>query len=153
MTLGFVVVCQQAILVPQGTHAPSGLLAGSNQILIVGPTLLLRPRQLPTEFSFSVVIGVRGAAISGQPSPQLTARFVTPEGEPVAAMGPVNLQAPPPPPGVPSLPPDEANAIIVFQLQNVYLATEGPYAIVVNIDGQDLGQTMIPVRPLPKEVT
>ncbi len=147
--VAFIVPCMQAISLPSNNN--SAILSSPSPMAILGPTLLLRPRQVPTEFSFSVVIGIRGLDLFRDTPPALAWTLTSPEGEVVFRAPPVSLKMTSPPPNSPPLPPEEANAIVGANIQNVRLPVQGHYRLTVTIDGERVASQEIPVRILPQE--
>ncbi len=149
--IAFIIACMQTIPLPPNALPSQTAAILSSPMAIVGPTLLLRPRHVPTEFSFSIVIGVRGIDLFRDVPAQLTWNMTTPGGDVVFSAPAIPLTLGPPSSDVTPLPIEDANAIFGLNIQNVSLPVEGHYRVTVKVDGLDIGYQEIPVRVLPKE--
>lgn len=133
---------------PEQFVGPPGPL-GPTPFVVVGPTLLLRPRHVPTEFTFAVVIGVRGIAPNPEEPPRLGLRLLAPDGQVVFEPTPVPLRFHPES-GHPAVPDEDVQAVVGLNLQNLFLPVEGRYSVVVEVDGVAIGRQTLAVWALSR---
>ncbi len=146
MELVFIVVSNQ--LLP---NLPTSVTLGPQQVVIVSPVLMLRPKHVPTQFSFAVTIGLRGFDISATTPPKLHWKIVAPNGQEIFDSPIMPLQSPSLiPEGIELLPPEEANIILGLNIQNLDIPEQGNYKIIVYVDDKEIGSQNVPVRVQPK---
>lgn len=130
---------------------PDALAIDSQRMVIINPVLILRPKQIPTQFSFAVTIGLRGIDVFQSLPSQLQWRLIAPNNNEIFQTPLIPLKSPNPiPENVVPLSTEDANIILGLNLQNVNLPTEGRYRLIVNVDNQEIGDQSIPVLAQPK---
>lgn len=133
---------------PEQFIGPPGPL-GRMPFFVVGPTLLLQPRYIPTEFTFALVIGLRGIAPNSEEPPRLGLRLLAPNSQVVFESQPIPLRFHPES-GYPAVPDEDVQAVVGLNLQNLLLPLEGHYSMVVEVDGVTIGTQTLAVWALSR---
>lgn len=112
-------------------------------IALVGPTLALKPRMIPTEYSFAVVLGVRGIHTSDEVA-QLTWSVLDSRGHKVVDRAPWSTGGPPIDPAQFG---SDGVLMMGAMVANVPLEVSGWYTLQVDQATQDIGSWQFLVRP------
>lgn len=123
---------------PKTEHAPVSV--GVTAVGILGA---LTPAYIPGQYSFAIIVGVRG--VDYRDPQRIQVQFLDPEGNPVLDTGTTVI----PRPDRPSLlTAEHAHVIMGLQAMNVTLSREGTYRTRVIWNDEPLDGSAIPVvRP------
>lgn len=107
---------------------------------LTGPTIVLRPRYVPSDYSFSITIGVSDFDLTRENTIKLV--FKSPSGDTLIDTGDCSLPASP---ADALIPKEYQGAVMSAPFQNVELNSEGVYHLEILFNGESLGTKEIPV--------
>lgn len=107
---------------------------------LTAPVIALRPKFVPSEYSFSVTVGISGFDLTKDN----TIRFVfeTPAGTNLVDTGSISLS------GTPhddTLPDEWQGIVVTLPIQNTQIETEGVYHLIVFFNEEQIDSKNIPV--------
>lgn len=107
------------------------------------PKAVLRPKYIPTEYSFGIAVGIRGVDVTKKMT--VTFKIEDPDGNELLSLGPNDLE---PDSSGQEQPPTEFRSItFTLQLDNVNFAQAGIYKFYVEFNGTKLEPQDLPVYP------
>ena len=105
-----------------------------------GPTVVLRPKYIPSEFSFAIAIGINGVDLHNDNTTQII--FRSPSNAIILDTGKAKILASD---TDSNLPPEFQGFVMTMPLQNITFDTEGVYSLEVFMNDELLDTRAIPV--------
>ena len=107
---------------------------------LTGPMIVLRPRYVPSEYSFAITLGISNFDLSRENTMRIVLR--SPSDDTLIDTGDSILPASP---TDETLPKEFQGAVLSMPIQNIELKTEGIYQLEMFFNGESLGIQDIPV--------
>ena len=107
---------------------------------LTGPMIVLRPRYVPSEYSFAITLGISNFDLTRENTMRIVLR--SPSDDTLIDTGDSILPASP---TDEILPKEFQGAVLSMPIQNIELKTEGIYQLEMFFNGESLGIQDIPV--------
>ena len=107
---------------------------------LTGPMIVLRPRHIPSEYSFAITIGINDFDLSKENILRIV--LYSPSNDILLDTGNSTLPASP---TDSNLPKEFQGAVLSMPIQNIEIATDGVYKLEVFMNNDSLGTQAIPV--------